>query len=99
VEKLPDVVPGLCRSYVRVPYHKYPGWVKTRGLALELLQRCSAASVPAIRATVAEEEQWIAEAPDLLLQTTTETPPEDARKRARELIADLERLADQLQGK
>ena len=26
----PDLIQGLCRSYVRVPSHDYPGWVKAR---------------------------------------------------------------------
>lgn len=99
VEKMTDVVPGICRCYTRVPYHKYPGWVKTRNLAWELLQKCSAASAPAIRATIAEEKKWLAEVPDVLLQTTTETDPTEARKKALELIGDLEKLAAGLKAK
>ena len=99
VEAIPDVVPGLCRSYVRVPYHKYPGWIKTRELAWKLLGRCTRASVPAIRATIAEEKKWLADVSDLLLQTTTETKPEDARTRAKELLARLEKLATGLQAR
>ena len=100
-ETVPDLVPGLCRSYVRVPYHPYPGWVKTRKLAIELLGRGTAKSAPVILATCAEEKQWLAEVDDVTFSTTVEfrTPLAEAKAQGRQYISDLEALAAKLANK
>lgn len=98
-ETIPDLVPGLCRSYIRVPYHPYPGWIKTRELAMDLLQRCSAKSAPVVLAICAEERKWFEEVDDVIFKTTTEhrTPIEEAKTQGRRYVADLEKLAAELQ--
>ena len=97
IEKLPDVVPAICRAYVRVPYKDYPGWVKTRDFAKELLDKLTPVSAPAIRATVAEEKKWIAEVSDQMLTTVTEGKPPEARVKVAEFIGHLEQLAEKLE--
>jgi hypothetical protein len=96
IEAIPDLVPGLCRSYVRVPSHNYKGWVRTRDLAWELLNRCGKSSVKAIRETVAEEKQWLATVADVKLKETTERPVVEARPKVEEFIRNLEELANKL---
>jgi hypothetical protein len=98
VEAIPDVVPGLSRAYVRVPHHKYKGWVRTRDYARKLLERCGTrASARAVRATVAEERKWLAGVDDAMLKVVTETKAEEARPNCRRFLSDLEAIAAEIE--
>jgi len=92
VQALPDVVPAVCRAYVRLPWSAYPGWFKARTLATGLLERLGPGAAPAIRATLAEEKAWLSSATDRQVRSVGVT-----RERARELIGYLERLAEALE--
>ncbi len=96
VQNMPEVVPAICRTYVRAPYSKYPGWVTNREQVGELLLRLDRDAVTAIRATIAEEKQWLAEASGEGLATNYELKTDEARKRCEGFIAYLEYLADTL---
>jgi hypothetical protein len=96
VQKMPEVVPAICRTYVRAPYSKYPGWITNREQVGRLLLRLDREAVPAIRATVAEEKRWLAEASGEGLATNYELKSDEARKRCEGFIAYLEYLADTL---
>jgi len=63
VEKMPKVVPAICRTYVRVP----GGWMSTRSLALDILKMMSPSAAPAVRAAAEEEKKWLAAASDVEL--------------------------------
>jgi hypothetical protein len=97
VEAMPDVVPGICRCFVRVPYKDYPGWVKTRKLAADLLMRLTPMSAKAVRATIAEEKQWLATVEEPVLQRTIESDLEQARAHCQRSIQALEEVATRLE--
>jgi len=95
VERMPNVVEALCRCYTRVPYHNYKGWVKTRQMAWDLLEKLGPASARAIRATAAEERKWLAGVDDAFLKVVTESrqKPDETREKCRGYIRQLEELA------
>ncbi|NQT89599.1 hypothetical protein HQ560_22710 [bacterium] len=99
VERMPDVVAGVCRSFVRVPYKNYPGWVKTRKLAADLLMRLTPVSAKAVRATIAEEKKWLKEAEDPVFKRTVECDLEKGRAHVQRSIQALEEIAARLEKK
>ena len=98
VQKMPEVVPAVCRTYVRAPYSLHPGWVTLREQAGKLVLLLDRDAVPAIRATLAEEKQWLAElsADDVVAATFGLKKAED-RKRCEDFIEYLQYLADTLE--
>jgi len=98
VQKMPGVVAAVCRTYVRAPYSLHPGWVTLRERAGKLVLSLDRDAVPAMRAAIAEERQWLAEisADDVLAATFGLKKAED-RKRCTDFIAYLEYLADTLE--
>ena len=103
VEKMPHVLPALCRSMVRLPYdqgrhRKY----RIRQRVQALLERCSFESSVILRACAGLEETWVEKVSDHDLQqvvqpmTTTNFKAEEARKKCRESIAYPNVLAGKL---
>lgn len=97
VERTPELVKGLCRCYVRVPYCDYPGWVRTREQVRRLLDKLSPESAPAIRKAVAAERQWLEKSSEASLKRATETAAEKARGTYVKFLRDLEELATRLE--
>ena len=97
IEAIPDVVPGIARCYVRVPINDYAGWVKTRALALGLLEKLSPKAAPALRKTIAEEKKWLAEVDSSTIVTVVEAKMNKARPVLTRHIAKLEEIAAKLE--
>jgi len=99
VEAMPDVVPGIARCYVRVPIHPYPGWVKTRSLALKLLEGLKPSSVEVLRAAIAREKKWLATAANPQILAVSERKSPESKPVLAKNIKTLEELADELEAK
>ncbi len=100
VEAMPDVVTGICRSYVRTPspsIKNYKGWHNLRLDSQKLFDKFTPAAIPALRAFVAEEKRWLAEIDDGLLDLTTQLKGQEARKTTLERIEHIAALADRLE--
>lgn len=105
VEKQKDVVPGLCRAVVRLPYNKGGRHVKynLRERSKILLRRCSWTAAPVIRESAEKELEWLNSASDVDLKeivtclSTEAFNPEKARENCRDSIVFLKLVADKLE--
>jgi len=92
LEKMPGLVSAICKSFVRVPYNTFGGWVNARRRSMGLLLRLSPASAGALRKAIAGEKKWIeTEDPELVAKATAML---DAEKRRPLLDKSVKYLED-----
>lgn len=73
VEKMPDAVLAVCRSFVRLPHNGHPGWVESRKASFDILNKMTQAAAPKIAEYVKAERVWLSRADDAQLRPFCET--------------------------
>ncbi len=98
VQRMDNVIPALCNTYVRTASPRsYAGWRTLRAAAKELLEKLDPSVAPALRAAIAEERAFLATVGEDVLTLSSQLSLEKARETSNERIAYLETLATKLE--